>query len=134
MMNGGNNNGPDPLNAQLYMVVNLSVNMIKVDYKQLFDRLLQLRDQRLQPLLDRLQPNQPIDPRIRIKVKAVKEEIRKAGNLIVNGYAGAFVFENKEGRLQQERTFLMQRFVTLINFIDNQLRICEIEIKKLERL
>ena len=133
MMNGGNNNGPDPLNVQLYMVVNLSVNMIKVDYKQLFDRLLQLRDQRLQPLLDRLQPNQPIDPRISAEIW-VKEEIRKAGNLIVNGFAGAFVFENKEGRLQHERTSLMQRFVTLVNFIDNQLRICEVEIKRLERL
>ena len=129
MMNGGNNNGPDPLNARLYMAVNLSVNMIKVYFKQLFDRLLLLSDQRLQPLLDRL----PTDPRISAEI-SVKEEIRKAGYLIVNGYVGVFFFENNEGQLQHERTSLVQKYVTLINRVDNQIRICQNEIKRLERL
>ena len=133
VMNVVNNNNPDPVSVSVY-------SRMKSRILERFNRLNQLRYGRLQPLIDRLQPDQRNDGR-RSEVR-LKREMDLDEALILNSYRHVFVFENEHRLLQplfSQRTALLQRlknallFFKIINCLDNLLQISLTEIERLEQ-
>ena len=117
-MSGDNNNNPDQL----------IVNADTITYRILerFNRLNELRYGRLQPLIDRLRPDQRNDPR-RHEV-AVKREMVLLGYSILRIYVVACVTP-----YSRRSAHLVRNSITLFDRLDNGLQAFETEIHRLEQ-
>ena len=122
-MDGGNNNDPDPLNVSPYAIQRRIMERFHLLYRIMA---------RLRPMLGGLQPDQLGDPR-RPELILLRE-MENDEVCIVNAYASACVFAlNREQLGVQDRRDLVERFITVINNIDNLLQISQTEIARLEQ-
>ena len=120
MMSERNNNAPDPLNVFTIIA--------RILYRVI--RLYRLRDQRLKPLLDGLQPNQRDDP-TRPEVR-LERQMELDVSLIWNVYDWASAIANDHERHHLRRA-VIQRSTALIDLFDNLLQTSVTEIEELEQ-
>lgn len=107
-MNGDNNNSPDPLNVNSDTIIDLLLSLI--------GRLCQLRNRRLQSLINRLQPLQLNDPMRR--ELPLKTEMDSDENLITRVLKSAYTFRKDKELEPGERTNIMETFTDMVRLIN----------------
>ena len=110
----------------------VSADAIRNRILQCLDRLEKMREQRLQPLIDRLSPQQRDDhKRAELRLGNEMDEIEM---LTLKANSRAWDLKNNERLLdQQERRDVVKKLVTLVNMLDDFLRGLEADLDKLEQ-